>query len=84
MHSLSVLYGTASGSVVKNALASMNGYAPGFSAIRKQSRRLAYDRAGIGKPLVQAQVVGRDVERCQPYENNHLREASGLLQRRCR
>jgi hypothetical protein len=36
----------------------MNGCAPEFSAIRKQSRRLAEDRVGIGKPMVQTQVVG--------------------------
>jgi len=41
-----------------NAVVPMNGYAPEFSAIRKQSRRLAEDRAGIGKPLVQTQVLG--------------------------
>jgi hypothetical protein len=41
-----------------NAAVSMNGCAPEFSAIRKQSRRLAEDRAGIGKPLVQTQVLG--------------------------
>jgi hypothetical protein len=36
----------------------MNGYALGFYAIRKQSRRLTEDRAGIRKPLVQTQVLG--------------------------
>ena len=45
-----------------NAVASMNGYAPEFAAIRKQPRRLAEDRVGIGKPMVQTPVVGRDDE----------------------
>ena len=34
--------------------------------------------------MVQTQVAGPCVERCQPYENNHIREISGLLQRSCR
>jgi hypothetical protein len=36
----------------------MNGWDPEFSAIRKQSRRSAADRVGIGKPMVQTQVLG--------------------------
>ncbi len=36
----------------------MNEYAPEFSTIRKQSKKLAEDRAGIGKALVQTQVLG--------------------------
>ena len=49
--------------ISSNTVASMNGCAPEFSAIRKQPRRLAEDRVGIGKPMVQTQVVGRDDER---------------------
>jgi len=37
----------------------MNVFEPGFSAIRKQSWRSAKDRVGIGKPLVQTQVIGQ-------------------------
>ena len=36
----------------------MNGYAPEFAVIRKQSKGLAEDRACTGKPLVQTQVLG--------------------------
>jgi len=48
----------------------MNGCSPGFSAIRKQSRRLAEDRAGFGKPLVQTQRV--DLQRIAVNGNNVL------------
>jgi hypothetical protein len=36
------------------------------------------DGSTSGKPLLQTQGVGRDVERGQPYENNHLREIRGV------
>ena len=61
-----------------NAAVSMNGCAPEFSAIRKQSRRLAEDRAGIGKPLVQAQVLGPQDIPVSPVFSKRFDASSGV------
>src|ERR1035437_8633244 len=57
---------------------------PRFAAVACAPRFLCGSAPRTLKTVVQTQVAGPCVERCQPYENNHIREISGLLQRSCR